>query len=320
MAWLTGWTYRKEVTVTNANADYQTKVLVGESSGASGEEVDCGGHVAADFDDLRFTAADGTTLLDYWIESITGTTPNGLATVWVQNNATPDTTLYMYYSGTETAVSNGAATFVIFDDFERGNDGDEIGGDWTEEGGTVEISTAQAFSGTRSMKLVGGAANPYASIAKTAGADYAYRFRIYKETATVFLNTHGDGTERIYWRFDNAEDIHYYNGAYNDTGSNGAPDEWELVEINDINHGTPKYDIWWNDAKIQNDADTYASASMSNKITFSNAGTTAGQDTWIDDFIVRKWAATEPSFAFGSEETGVTPRYGFVNFQDPGIV
>ena len=81
---LAGWDYRKEFTATResgAVTDYQVKILVGESSGATNEDVDCGGHVLSTFNDLRFTKADGTTLLPYWIESITGTTPNQLATV-----------------------------------------------------------------------------------------------------------------------------------------------------------------------------------------------------------------------------------------------
>jgi len=112
-AWVSGYTYRKQVTVTNASASYQTKILVGESAGATGEEVDCNSHVQTDFDDLRFTGSDGTTLLDYWIESITGTTPNQLATVWVENDTTPSTTCYVYYgNASASSGSNRANTFI----------------------------------------------------------------------------------------------------------------------------------------------------------------------------------------------------------------
>ena len=46
MAWLSGWGYRKSVTLARASGavtNYQMKLLVGESSGATGEDVDCGG-------------------------------------------------------------------------------------------------------------------------------------------------------------------------------------------------------------------------------------------------------------------------------------
>ncbi len=122
---LTGWLYRKKLIIDQTDdlgtgTNYQMKLLVGESSGATGEQVDCGSHVASDFDDLRFTSSDESTLLDYWIESISGTTPNQLATVWVEvpmADDAADVTVYMYYGGTETAASSGANTFLWFDDF-----------------------------------------------------------------------------------------------------------------------------------------------------------------------------------------------------------
>ena len=123
MAWLSGWTYRKPVTIsraTGAVTDYQMGVLVGESSGATGEAVDCGGLCKSDFSDLRFTSDDGMTLLDYWIESVSGATPNQMATIWVEFDSigTSATTFYMYYGNSAaSAVSDGEATFLFFDDF-----------------------------------------------------------------------------------------------------------------------------------------------------------------------------------------------------------
>lgn len=123
MGWLSGWTYRKKITLSRASGavtNYQMKLLVGESSGASGEDVDCNGHVLSSFNDLRFTNSDGTTLLDYWIESITGTTPNQLATVWIEFDSigTGATTFYMYYGKADaTVVSNISNTFLFGDDF-----------------------------------------------------------------------------------------------------------------------------------------------------------------------------------------------------------
>jgi predicted GH43/DUF377 family glycosyl hydrolase len=102
MAWLTGWAYRKLVPLSRASGlvtNYQMKLLVGESAGATGENVDCDSHCRSDFDDLRFTTADGTTLLDHSFESITGASPNRLATVWIEFDSigTTPTNFYMYY-------------------------------------------------------------------------------------------------------------------------------------------------------------------------------------------------------------------------------
>ena len=148
MAWLSGYSYRKQITLNGSTAgaqsDYQLKLLLGESSGASGEDVDCGAKCQADFDDIRFTKADGTTLLDYWIESITGSTPNQLATIWIEFDsipASPDTaTFYMYYGNAgASAVTSGAATFLFFDDF--GGDLSKwsvISGTWAADSGTLK--------------------------------------------------------------------------------------------------------------------------------------------------------------------------------------
>ena len=43
------------------------------------------GHLTSTaFNDLRFTSSDGSSLCDYWIESFSGTTPNQVATVWIE--------------------------------------------------------------------------------------------------------------------------------------------------------------------------------------------------------------------------------------------
>src|SRR5574343_578802 len=109
MSWLTGWNYRKSITLSRSSGavtNYQMKLLVGESSGATGENVDCGGLCLSTFNDIRFTKSDGTTLLDYWIESITGTTPNQLATVWVEFNSigTGATSFYMYFGKSDASA------------------------------------------------------------------------------------------------------------------------------------------------------------------------------------------------------------------------
>src|SRR4051812_31737316 len=57
------WTGRQPITVTGssvgAQTNYQVKLTVPYVSG-----------MKSDFSDLRFTDADGTTLLNYWIESV----------------------------------------------------------------------------------------------------------------------------------------------------------------------------------------------------------------------------------------------------------
>ena len=103
MAWLTGYGYRQKVPlkrVDGAVTDYQMLLTVnkgaGDSSGAviylKNHALSWGSTVP---NDLRFTKADGTTLLNYWLESSDANT----AKVWIKFDSigTTDTDFYVYY-------------------------------------------------------------------------------------------------------------------------------------------------------------------------------------------------------------------------------
>ena len=157
MVWLTNWNRRKQITVNGSAAgtisDYQMKLTVNQASGTdSAGIVNLGGDVLTTFNDLRFTKSDGNTILSYWIESITGTTPNQIATVWIKLAPSPDTipaspgtyNFYIYYNNTgASAASNGTNTFVFFDDFNR-PDSATVGNGWTESESNGAISSIYA--------------------------------------------------------------------------------------------------------------------------------------------------------------------------------
>ncbi|OGO65551.1 MAG: hypothetical protein A2029_09060 [Chloroflexi bacterium RBG_19FT_COMBO_47_9] len=70
-----------------------------------------------DGSDIRFTHSDGTTEINYWIESWNNSAQ--LAYVWVKvpGVAGGDTTIYLYYNNPNAApLSNGPGTFDSFDD------------------------------------------------------------------------------------------------------------------------------------------------------------------------------------------------------------
>jgi hypothetical protein len=130
MAWYNDWGYRKKITITGqsgAGTDYQTKLLIGATSSASGENFDLAGHSAdfpaakGDGGDLVFTSADGTTVLDFWVESVSGSGDTSLATVWIEVKDSLETNkdIYCYYGKVSaTNLSNGIDTFIVFDDFD----------------------------------------------------------------------------------------------------------------------------------------------------------------------------------------------------------
>lgn len=108
------WARRKQITVVNSNpvslAGYQVRVDVNYDS-----------DMKSDFSDLRFIDEDGVTSIPYWIESYV---PSTSATIWVRVPYVASTgsgTVYMYYGNpTATSLSDGRATFELFDNFERG--------------------------------------------------------------------------------------------------------------------------------------------------------------------------------------------------------
>jgi len=325
MAWLTGWNYRKLITIsraTGAVTNYQMQLLVGESSGAVGENVDCNSHIQTNFDDLRFTTSDGVTLLDYWIESITGVTPNRLATVWIEFDSigTGATTFYMYYGKSGApVVSSGVNTFIVFDDFERGIDGDAIGGSWTTAG-TVTISTDHAYGGTRCMKLAGSAGTkPSAIIPVTATSLIAVRSRIWKEDLSAINYLCLWKAWASYTMILSTEKINYYDTAYREVGTAGK-DLWELFENNNFDFTAHTFDMWYAGAKIKAGAimsDWGVGSDSLRFLTFDAAGI----DSYVDDVIVRNWRDTGPAWgSWGTEESAKSKRHGFVNFQNPGIV
>jgi hypothetical protein len=113
------WSYRKLVPVVNSTstlADYQVKVVVASSTDG---DVSCGGGCQPDFDDVFFTADDGTTPLAFWLESYT---TSATSTFWVKIPSLPaesTTNIYMYYGNDATSsLGDGDDTFDLFDHFE----------------------------------------------------------------------------------------------------------------------------------------------------------------------------------------------------------
>jgi len=117
MGWLSGWTYRRPIQVTAGSngmpAGYQLKITIDTAS------LIAAGKMRSDGGDIRFTKADGVTLLSYWIESGINTTST---IIWVKDpdalSANASHVIYMYYGNpSATSQSSGANTFDDFDDF-----------------------------------------------------------------------------------------------------------------------------------------------------------------------------------------------------------
>lgn len=125
MTWLTEWNRRKSKivngTVAGSQTNYQMKLTVHKGPSASSADIDLGTYGRDDFGDTRFTSSDGSTLLNYYIESITGTAPDFIATIWVRIDSIPTSPgtsiFYIYYDNpTATITTNNLdATFLASD-------------------------------------------------------------------------------------------------------------------------------------------------------------------------------------------------------------
>jgi uncharacterized repeat protein (TIGR01451 family) len=147
---LLGWTYRVPITITNGSGltrtDYQvlieldTQVLIAQ------------GKMRADGGDIRFsTDSDGTTLIDYWIESGINTTNTR---IWVRVPSLPASsavTIYMFY-GNPGAASQSSFATTFPNRYELTSGSDTLGGvqtyDWFQvsSGATLNVQDGQVLT------------------------------------------------------------------------------------------------------------------------------------------------------------------------------
>ena len=132
MAWLSGWSYRKEISITGqsgAGTNYQAKLNIGDSAGG---DFHLEGHCTNFPQDIEVTDNDGTSLLKFWIEDITADPLK----MWVKvaDDLGSNQTIYVYYGKSgATTNSNIENTFLFGDDLTTDN--------WTKTGTRISVNT-----------------------------------------------------------------------------------------------------------------------------------------------------------------------------------
>ena len=153
----TSFDYRKRVRVVNSDASNYASTAVKIN-------VTYDSNMQSDFDDLRFTANDGTTTIPYWIERYTASTD---AVVWVRVPniaASSIATVFMYYgSSTAPNSSSGSTTFAVFDDFEDNNITEYAG-----DTGIFQTDTTPVYGGTYALEALNKSARATDGIFRTA--------------------------------------------------------------------------------------------------------------------------------------------------------
>jgi len=340
-SWLSGFGYRKQITITGqsgAGTNYQVKLLVGETSGASGEQFDLAGHCTSFPNDIKFTASDGSTELSYWVESTSGTTPNRLATIWVKVTADlgSNQNIYIYYGKSgQSNSSNGNNTFLVFDDF---NDGSLDTNKWktNTKSGTTISETSGNLQFNLSGTYTGGCILAQDAYALPSGS-YAV------ETEAMQTDFYANGAQGTYAGFTNnttSFDFSYGNpsamtSAHLRRWSGGS--KYLAIQISSFGsyvEGTTAVsitNIWFKvkmtytytaSPQVVTGVFTQLSSPFSS-VTLNNSGTGGIQPiyvvvgsgdyyiaktAYINYVLVRKYTSTEPAYSSASaEQTNTAP-------------
>ena len=314
MAWLSGWSYRKEITITGqsgAGTNYQVDFSIGDSAGG---DFHLEGHCTNFPQDIEVTDNDGTTLLKFWIEDITAD-PLKMS-VKVADDLGSNQTIYVYYGKSGATTNNdGSATFPdLFKDFEI----DDLS-DWTRDAFTTfETSTDFAVSGSKSLKAhFNGIGAKYASLALTnLDSDHAIDFDFIEMTGGDYpiqlaiddTIKSGSGLRLGSFIYDDGGfDYLDRTPAWQSVATGLSVSTWYHISINpDV--GTDLFDLWWNESPTINDGEFYTTSTANDYFTILlGKGTTSTSGLYIDNLKIRKYNSPEPAFSSaGSEETSPT--------------
>ncbi|MCW4046041.1 MAG: DUF2341 domain-containing protein [Candidatus Bathyarchaeota archaeon] len=329
MAWLTGWSYRKSHALNGASgagANYQIRLIMHKGSGTdSGADVYCNGHCRDDFGDVRFTDDDGSTLLDYWMESyVSG--DNAVFWVEVADDLSANQSIYVYYGKADASTtSNGANTFPLFNDFS----GDLSGWSTRHYDGAGSASVVSGWA-----RVSVGATGDFWDAADTGSGiykatplsdNYAIQAKIrmgiyrasndYQRCLATRTNEAASNSAHLSLCFD--DDASHLTLQWRD--SSGGASNWAGENTGWSRGGNTTFF-----ARIRKHGSTYYAEAGTDSTTTGSIGSRAsgvyhgyvglqhasdpnsdGSYAEYDWVFVRKCVSTEPSHgAWGSEETG----------------
>lgn len=295
---IAGYAHYKVITVTNSSGgtltNYPIKLTVYQASG-QGSGSNCEGLCQTNFSDLAFADVNGNTSLPFWLE--TGSlVSNTSVTVWVNvpTIATGSTTqIRMYYnSSSPSLVSNGDSTFPI----SQGMFFDDFNGSSIDSSKWVVTNSPTLSSGIATLTGSG----THLTSVNTFGVNYVFKSRL----AWTF------GASLRYWQGFCSTDMATY-AAYNSVDTQyavyGSPaggyglgaaytgyHNWEIIR----NSSTSIIPIIDSVAQTQILPTNVPTTNLPVKLgsTNNNNGTTT-----VDWVLVRTYAATEPTAAFGSQ-------------------
>lgn len=298
--------YKVVVTANNGDANYLTigKIML------ISPEASMAGKGKSDFSDLRFTTADGSTLLDYYIESLTGTTPNQLATIWIEFDSigTSATTFYMYYGNSSaSAVSSGVNTFILFEDFNSLSVGDLNGQNSWSGSASFDVQNSVVYEGSKAIEISG------ASIQNIDHAVTVDSYKVWVEARvryagwqdfgfSIYLEEGGNQISGFGWgTTDNY--ISHLRASQWDSVSATTPNTWYKVKLALDSASTHK--LWVNDVlkSLSNNSNITNVSGNVDAIRLQQYSSSSSAQ-YCDLIKVGDYLATEPTWgSWGAQET-----------------
>ena len=317
--WNTSWKYREVLNISNPNSydltDYQVLIYLNSS------------YVGPNFNwttsnsSLRFIKVEEGELekeLHYWIEYWNETAQE--ARIWIKIDYLPansNITVVMYYGNSDAqSKSNGTNVFEFFDDFTQGIS------KWSTLTNAQIVSTSSHYG--NSVLSVGGSGGTSGKAVVDSnyflGSDAVVRMLVYDlgvgssgspDADVGFIARYMDDSNKLWGEHDTDEGFHYEqtSGGTTTRLGNVAGDyiefnrwewqEWKACGTTDSGHIAKHW--YWEEKEPSGYSLTTSGV---NYFMSGQAGvlTSSGQ-AYVDVYMVRKCADSEPIVHYGNEET-----------------
>ena len=278
--WNLDWSNRRAVTIVersgNNLTDHPVLLILNLSNFDYSGAKSNGG-------DIRFMD-ENSIQFSYWIEVWNR---SGESRIWVKMPylaARESALIWMYYGNQAVfSLSNGSATFDLFDDFDDGDISDWNNASAGIEGGGSEFAASplQSVSPPNSARLYGSRDGGWGTIT----------LDLYR---TIYAPP---GPKRVDFNV-----VHRYPGA----SAGSSYPEKTSVRINDapIHGPSCAVDMEW---KRNGTATFYERGPIKLGIRLERHGWTVGTEAYFDNLRVRRYAATEPIVEIGEKGSGDGP-------------